>query len=440
MKKKQAVKIIAGVAVLALIIIGVIFALKPSDNKDSENPAPTDSPLYTVFSVNAEDITQVEWSSGSEKLEFKKDADKWSIAGVASETIAQSKVNTFIQSVANIRSSREIGGEENPEEYGLKEPNTVITVTANGETSEIFIGDTSPTLGEVFIMKKEGPIYTVSAKMAENLTRNLEYYQDFNRFGVDTESITSVSIEKKGEAPIELSVKEDINLRTYNVWQIKSPYSEAQNANDEYVDEKILSPIGALSLNVLAGVESISPDSKVTVIDSGGEHVLKIQKSDEQFAYVEYEDLIYKTDIANVEFAYVDAFNTVSKLALLVDAAQTNKAVVKTADGEKFEIDIIHNGENEFAYKLNGRDIEKKAGAALYQEIIGLSADGKYTGEEIGSPEITIDFNKVGIHAEFSAIDDLRYALTKDDSTIFTIRRSKVNQMLEALRTASQEG
>ncbi len=434
MKNKR--KLFVVLAVL-IVIIAAAAALILWPQEEAEQPQPSSAAQEVLFSADTENIQSIQLINGGEELLFVNMGDSWEIDGVDPSTTTVQKISTFVQTASNLTSSRKVADSDDNAEYGLGSPRAELIITAAAETAHIKIGGTSPALGEVFVQRDGGAVYTINSSVAESLTRELSYYQDFNRFLVDSETVTAVTIERTGESTIALSVKEDIGERTYNVWQMTLPYPSVQNANDEYVDDNILSPIESLSLSELAQTQQITPDRTVTITADGEDIVLRIQKVDDTLSYVEYEGMVYNANTQSLSFAYIDEFNIVSKLALLVDASEAGEVTI-TAKDAQYVLDIKQE-DNTFSYELNGKALEKQEGASLYQELIGLSVDALYNGETLQEPEITIQFGGAGIKAELSSIDDMRYALTENGETLFTIRKTKVSEMLTAFADAAKE-
>ena len=434
MKNKH--KLLLGLAVL-IVIAAAAAALILWPQEDAGEPQPSASAQYVLFSADTGDIQSIQLINGGEELLFVNKDDDWEIEGIDPATTAVQKITTFVQTAANITSSHKVADSDDNAEYGLGSPQAELVITAASETAHIKIGGTSPALGEVFVQRDDGAVYTINQNVAESLMQGLDYYRDFNRFVIDAETVTSVTIEREGDSTIALSVREDIGERTYNVWQMTSPYPSVQNANDEYVDDNILSPIGSLSLSELAEGQQITPDRTVTITADGEDIVLRIQRVDDTLSYVEYEGMVYRANTQSLSFAYTDEFNIVSKLALLVDAAEAGEVKV-TAGGVQYVLDIQQE-DNTFSYTLNGKALDKQDGAALYQELIGLSVDALYNSETLQEPEVLIEFGGAGIKAELSSIDDMRYALTKNGETLFTIRKTKVEEMITAFADNAKE-
>ena len=72
----------------------------------------------------------------------------------------------------------------------------------------------------------------------------------------------------------------------------------------------------------------------------------------------------------------------------------------------------------------------------MYQAIISLAVDGVYNGETLGDVifRLTYEGNNSADNTivEFSSINDLSCALTRNGKTEFTIRKNKVNELIDA--------
>ena len=137
------------------------------------------------------------------------------------------------------------------------------------------------------------------------------------------------------------------------MWEMVSPYKGG--ANDDYIDDKILEPIGTIALNSQvdsadSGITADSPRLTLTVrpYDNttgkyGKEYTeeLVIGKSVNGETYVEYKDRTYLTPADSVGFVNDSAFNIVSKLQALLDISKV-KSVNVEYGGKTHTINIEH--------------------------------------------------------------------------------------------------
>lgn len=435
--------IIIAAGVIALLIAGIIVINKADFSKENGELTETNEQSYTVFSADAADLSAVTVQKTDEAIEAVKTDGEWTIYGADKEDIDSSKVYTLISTVSTIISNHKI--EENVTDfaqYGLDKPAMTVFINVNGNVNELHIGNKSPTLGEYFIrLTGDSTVYTLYSYKFDTLNQPLSYYSDFDRFSVNIDDITRIKIVRDSET-IELKIADNIAETTNNVWEMVKPYETS--ANDEYIDNNILAAIDALSLNVPVTDGSYgtdTPTASVTLTVKpydnttgkyGSEYTeqFNIGKTSNAKTYVSYKDKVYEVDASAVEFANSSSFNILDKLQALVDISRVQS--VKVISGSAANtIDVIHR-DDDMSFKLNGSNTDYKTARGMYQAMISLAVDGVYKGETLGDTYMEFDFagikNEDNVKIEFKSINDLSFALVRNNKAEFTIKKNKVEE------------
>lgn len=434
--------VIMGV-VIVILAIGIAVVSKYAITPESEDTAASMSKSYTIFSGDAADLSAVTVQRPDETIEAVKSDGEWTISGKDKADIDSSKVYTLISTVSTIISNHKI--EENVTDfaqYGLDKPAMTVLINVDGNVNELYIGDKSPTLGEYFIrLNDDTTVYTLYAYKFDTLNQPLSYYSDFDRFSVNIDDITRIKIVRDSET-IELKLADNIAETTNNVWEMVKPYETT--ANDEFVDNNILSAIDALSLNVPVTDGSYGTDTPTASVmltvkpydnttgKYGSEYTeqFNIGKTSNSKTYVSYKGKVYEVDASAVEFVNSSSFNILDKLQALVDISRVQSVKVISGSAEN-TIDVIH-GDDDMAFKLNGSDTDYKTARNMYQAMISLAVDGVYKGETLGDTYMEFDFTGIksedNVKIEFKSINDLSFALVRNNKAEFTIKKNKVEE------------
>lgn len=437
--------IIILVGVLA-VIGGGFWWLIGYEPATEENTA-TESPEYTtVYKVEEENIASIEMADSDEVIRFVRDGDKWTIAGYSSDKLAQSKVSGFVSAVSSLTSKNLIS--EPPASCGLDAPATVVTVEkTDGSKDIIKIGDMSAVLEEYFFNVNDGDIYTMPSYKANSIRNSIDYYTSFSRVTVNTAEVYDVKIEReKNTLHIGKMSGSDGSM---TAWEVLEPFGTAYNANDTYIEDNILAPMGKIDLSTPAEAGANTGLSKakavVTILsaptDEEGnrgetaETVFKIGNTEGDKLYVEYNDEAFVTDASAFSFVNADEFLTVSKLLSLTSISTLDTMTV-TAGDKKYVFEVRHTAmgedEDKMTFIINGKAASEKKAKAIYQEVIGLPAEGTYKGEALGEIIAEISFASVGSEKNitFRKINDMSAAYTVDGVTEFTVRISTVENVL----------
>lgn len=453
---KKNVKILISVAiVMVILIVGIVVLLK-SEGAPSDEPTATNSPVnqYDAYRIERDDIDSFTINLETESIVFKNTGDgTWSVNKIAYDSLDSAKIETLLGCVCVMMSNNEIEkGTSDLSKYGLDTPYITIDVkNKNGQSDKLLIGDLSPTLGEYFFtVDGTGDVYSIYSYKVDTIIKPSSYYSTFNRFSVPVDDITNIKIERRGMDNLELRVKNITEEDGYSVaWEIVQPYKQVFNGIDQFISDKILTPIEELTISAPAdkgidyGFEK--PSAKLTLEiqpyneqsgkrDNAYTETVIVGNSADGLTYIQYKNNAYAVSSDAVSFVYTDAFLAVSKLQALVDIQKTDKVTVNQSSG-KTVIDIKHDKSNDdMTFKINGKDIDSKEAKQLYQSIISLNVDSVYGGETMNDAEITVTFDGYdggeNVKIEFKPINELNYALTRNGETYFIIKKTKVDEML----------
>lgn len=444
---KNGIKMCIAAAIVLVLTAGIIIAV----NIDTEetNHINTENDTYTIYSEEANNISYIDVIGGQDEIRAVNLGDSvWTINDFAPDEVDTAKAYGIAGTVAQMISKNKIA--ENPSDlsqYGLDTPSLTVVITKkNGDSDTFYIGNQSPTLGEYFIMRDGiNTVYTIYEFKVDTLCKPVSYYREFNRFNVNIDDITNIKIIRQDES-VEVKIVDKIDENTNNVWEMVSPY--ACGANDDYIDNKILEPIRNINLSTPisdteGGITDKSPiltlkikpyDEITGKYDDEYTETLAVGSTINGKTYVKYKDNIYSSDSESLSFVNESSFNIVSKMQALVDIS-TVKRVTLEYNGESHSIDISRSG-NAYNFKADGDNADERLSKMMYQAIISLAVDGVYNGETLGDVifRLTYEGNDSADNTivEFSSINDLSCALTRNGKTEFTIRKNKINELIDA--------
>lgn len=439
---------IAAIALILLLAAGtlILTRIQPRDVTQKTGSETADS--YPVFTDSAEDLASVEVATDSFTITaVNLGRSDWTIDGENTPDISHEKAYALAATVSNLTSSERYEANNNLAEYGLEKPAVTVKITRkDGNVEYLYIGGRSPVSGDYFIQRSEDDaIYVMHSYKYEILTQPLSYYSEFDRFAVNAEDITGVRIER-GDGAIELKHFDEIDKYTARVWEMISPYKSA--ANDDYVDDKIINKIAELSLTLPVDVPEDAFDevqAAVTVKiapydtytgETGDEYeeVFTIGRTERDGTYLKYRDKGYKVSSDSVSFANDKAFNIVSKKQMLVSIERIKNLKIEY-DDTTADVDVTKTGDNKYDFRLNGKEVPRSETQDMYSELVDMSADGEYEGEEMGETVIKFTFGgREGIEdtmIEVKRLDDISCAIVRNGKADFTIRKSKIEAFKE---------
>ena len=442
--------IIIAVVIIAILIAGTIIIsnIDVSDNlQDGQQEE-----IYTIYSEDTTNLSDVEVETADGSIRAVNLGNAvWTINDMSTDDIDSSKAQGLAGTVSTLTSKNKIeASTADLSKYGLDKPDITVTITGkNGSKDKLYIGEMSPTLGEYFVMRDgDDSVYTIYSFKVDTLKQPLSYYQEFDRFNINIDDITDIKLVRE-DGTIEIKLLENIDKNTNNVWEMVLPYQSG--ANDDYIDTKILEPIEDIALtNPLEGVDggftdkspvltlSVTPyDNTTGKYSEAYTETLVVGKTEGDKTYIRYKDKMYTTPTESISFVNESAFNIVSKMQALVDISLV-KGVTLEYGGEKHTIDVEPN-DNNFSFRLDGKETNDTLSQKMYQSIISLAVDAVYDGAPIGDDTILkITFEGIKSEndtvVEIKPIDDINCAMIRNGEVKFTIKKSKVTEFINLFK------
>lgn len=444
MKNKKGI-IIAAI-VIAILLAGILVISNIGTEKEEpiQNAAQTNS----IYSEEASSLAEVKVTTAEGEIRaVNTGKSDWTINDLPQDEIDPQKAYSLAGTVSTIISKNVYENVSDLSQYGLDNPRITVTITKkNGESDTLYVGDISPTLGEYFIMLDgDDNVYTLYSYKVDALLKPLEYYKEFNRFNVNIDDITGVRIEREGSA-VEIKLKDKDKQSIANVWEMTEPYESS--ANDDYIDNKILAPIGNITLSKPIENNTVPfTDEPITLTITvkpynnetgryGKEYTetMLIEDINGENTRVIYKDKLYETPSESVAFAEESAFNIVSKLQAMVDISYVRSVEVEYGS-EKHTLGVEREGESKYSFTLDGKEADAKASQEIYRNIIALAVDAVYEGGEKGDTLLKLTFNALSSDdgtsvVEIKQLDDLSCVMERDGKAEFTIKKSKVDEFI----------
>ncbi len=432
--------IIILVAVLAVIAGGFWWLMGYEPSTDTEDKT-AESSSVEVYKTDSDNITSVTVEK-NDKLVFTKHGDAWGIEGYPAEKVSSDKVKSLISTISYISSDKPVTASK--EECGLNAPTAVVTVNHTGGVDIIKLGALSSVLDKYFFTVNDGEIYTMSSYKADSILSDLSCYTSFSRLSIASADVFDIKIQR---AKNTLHLKQNAKSDTFTTWVVTEPFKTEYNANEDYINNSILTAIDTIDLSTPADIQIATPTATVTLLtaplDENGVRgeevktiVLKIGNTNGDIVYVEYNGEVFEAQRSAFDFVNADEFAVVSKLLSLTNISSLNRLTV-TADDKMYVLDITHSvigkDGDEMTYTINGKVATEKKAKAIYQKIIGMPSEGQYRGERLGEMlcEFKFESENTTKTITFSKLNDLYASYTVNGQTEFTVKLSTLKDVIE---------
>ena len=161
--KKQKIQLII-ILVLLLIFAGSYLGLRQY-NKIQDKKSSTDT--YTALTLDKSAITQMKITMASGETDLVKKSDAWVLSSDEAQKIDQDTVSTMLEDIEKITANNKIDNVSNFDQYGLKTPAIIVTVTtSDGKQSVVNIGNYSDSTARYYCrIGNDTTVYLVASDL-----------------------------------------------------------------------------------------------------------------------------------------------------------------------------------------------------------------------------------------------------------------------------------
>ena len=199
--KSKTVKLISGVAVLA-VLSGTYIGVTSYVDSQEEKEAEAADTSVSVVEMDSEKITSVSFNGteGAEKV-FEKDGDKWVKKDEPDFPVNQDTLDGAVNALTALSADQKIENPGDLSEYDLDKPQNQITLTEeDGNRIILQVGMKNESSGQYYMKKSEDDkdIYLVSAVSLEPfMGTSYEFAQAESFPAVTSATIKDVKVEKE---------------------------------------------------------------------------------------------------------------------------------------------------------------------------------------------------------------------------------------------------
>ena len=158
---KQLKQLITLVVVFVVLLAG-LFGLKKYNEQQAE--VPQEEPKDVIIEVEKDDIVKITYDYEGETLSFEKEEDTWYYAEDHSLEITQYLVKSMLAGLSPFEVENTFENVEDLAQYGLEEPERVISFEANGNTYTMHVGSHNEASKLYYIcFPGENTVYTMES-------------------------------------------------------------------------------------------------------------------------------------------------------------------------------------------------------------------------------------------------------------------------------------
>ena len=165
--KSKTVKLVSGVAVLAVLSCAYLGVTSYVDSREKKEAEAQDTSVSLV-DMEAEDITSVSFlSEDGEQEIFEKKEDVWTKKGEEDFPVSQDTIDGAVNSLASLDADQELTEPEELSEYDLDKPQNEIVLTAqDGSETILQVGMKNEASGQYYVKRQDEDNVYLAAETA----------------------------------------------------------------------------------------------------------------------------------------------------------------------------------------------------------------------------------------------------------------------------------
>lgn len=165
--KSKTVKLVSGVAVLAVLSCAYLGVTSYVDSREKKEAEAQDTSVSLV-DMEAEDLTFVSFlSEDGEQEIFEKKEDVWTKKGEEDFPVSQDTIDGAVNSLASLDADQELTEPEELSEYDLDKPQNEIVLTAqDGSETILQVGMKNEASGQYYVKRQDEDNVYLAAETA----------------------------------------------------------------------------------------------------------------------------------------------------------------------------------------------------------------------------------------------------------------------------------
>lgn len=420
MKRGKNLLILLGVLAVLIAAAATAPLLTPDAQQTEETPA------VTVFTLNPEQLTGLSWTYGEETLDFGYKNGSWYYTQDTMFPVDADFLEEIKGNLTQIVAEKTVETPDDLENYGLLRPACTVTVTTEGVTTRLELGDETAMDGLRYLSLGDNKVYLVDGALFDCLQYGLYDIVSYETVPA-MDAVTELKVET-GEQTLTLEYREESGLAYSDsyVWFV------GERAADTELTESFLAKVTGLVWDscvaynadeeALAGYGLDTPAVTGTVhYGEAGEQQFTVQlglTEEGCFARLPGSGMVYEIDSAIAETLLYTTYAELQPDEVLVMDWDTVETVTVELEEERYRFtremkevaDSDGNITREAVYLLNG---EETALQEILDSLEAMASAGYANG---AAPERKAELTVV-LGRNTEAFPEVRLSFFRHDSS-----------------------
>lgn len=429
-------------AVVLLVLSGVLYwsqRKKPAadDNITTANKSPLI--LNIISPANATTLTVKQ--KGAPPVTLTRSGSQWQITAPQKLPADSGAVSSMLSALAPLASDCVVEDKAaSLAPYGLSDPAFEVDVsTKDGRNTQLLFGDDTPTADGLYATRSGDPrVFTVAEYAKTSLDKSLSDLRDKRLVPVDSSSVSSIDLTRKGE---------DIRFaRVQNGWHIEKPQSyrpdnyEVNDLVQQLTSAKWDSSVSAD--DAAKAFAKAAPLATVNLTGGAGTYILDVRKDkDDTYAKSSAVAGTWKIDSSSASSLDQDLGRSLDdfRSKQLFDFGYTDPDQIEYHSGATAVV-LTHAGNT---WLSNGRKMDTDSVEGVVSALRELSAN-KFVTSGFTAPalDVTVTSNRGQRveKVEIAKTSDGGIAKREDDSSLYSLDSATINNLTTAIASLKPAG
>ncbi len=454
MKKKKQLFMALGALIILLAAYGLFTLSEKKKEAEADEVSSYEAPeSWELTRLDETEIRSLSLENTKGSFTLVKKDESWKIRGREELKLNAQAVASLVMSSARIVSFEQISPDSiNVEEYGLVEPDAILTIEKPDDTLiRIRIGSANPS-GKGHYVQKEGDpaIYLISSFISGPMMNDINSLRDRSLPTINGQDLSYLKIEADRTIEVVPAFQFEKFGSNMSPFLLVRPYRRPLPVNAEKISEYMEKFFSGLIIQTFEDPdtpESVSGlGSAARTIQmkdkSGAEFELRVGNRNDNGAYycaLPGDPGVFTVDGEALSLVEARPFDMADRFVRLVGIDLVETLSVETPE-KKWEGRIEKLDEENANYYFQGEMIAEDPFKDMYQEVLYLLYEGELTSDfTSGEAAVTIRYrgnsdNPGETKAEFFPYDRDYYAVSVDGYDVeFLIGKYQVDNLLEFL-------
>ncbi|MCH5187368.1 MAG: DUF4340 domain-containing protein [Oscillospiraceae bacterium] len=446
--KKFIINIIIVVVVIGLLAGAIWFLSQPEENNDGPDVPVSEN--ITIYSINPADMISADVTNKYGSYSLHRTDRGWSLDGFDGMDLDVNMLDALTNTFSNVASSQLVDEDpENTGDYGLYQPETVITIGTSSGSRTFYIGNETPDGKNYYFNTDDSKsVYVLAGYVADVAFLTARDYVNLgSTFAAD--DVTRVRIVQRSGSALTVTMdpngaRDQYGLISY--WDISEP--EERSASNSDVVTMLTTPVAELE-STASGIYTDTAENRTMTGLDNIEFTVEVMADDKDITYYispaadEYRYItradsgyILRVDREAADFAYTPMEAVAERYLAMIDIAAVSSVDMAYRD-ETLHFTVIDGAGENAAFYVGDEELSAERFREFYQKIVALPVSGVTDDEPAEDIFGSVSYNLISgdrLKLEFAPYSERSYGVYINGRRQYSMLKKNVDDLFDLMR------